>query len=101
MLATPAEAGSQGPEIVHEIVEDTGAKPSSDWISPPEHYSPVGEATTLEIQPKSDVLFSVPLNHVGPSWRLRITYQSARHREGTVDFTWAGVPVKERNSWKK
>jgi hypothetical protein len=101
MLASAPEGGADGVEIVHEIVEDPGAKPASGWISPPEHYSPVNEATTLEIQPNSDQLFSVPINHVGPSWRLRITYQSGRRREGTVDFTWAGVPVKERNAWKK
>jgi hypothetical protein len=101
VLATAPQTGADGVEIVHEIVEDPGAKPSADWISPPQRYSPVNEATTLEIQANSNQLFSVPINHVGPSWRLRITYQSGRRREGTVDFTWADVPVKERSAWKK
>jgi len=101
VLASAPQADADGVEIVHEIIEDPGAKPTSGWISPPEHYSPVNEATTVEIQPHADLLFSVPLNHVGPAWRLRITYQSGRHREGTADFTWAGVPTKERSAWKK
>jgi hypothetical protein len=100
VLATAPQTGAQGVEIVHEIVEDPGAKPEPGWISPPQHYSPVNEATTLEIPANGNLLFSVPLNHVGPSWRLRITYQSGRRGEGTVDFTWADVPMKERSAWK-
>lgn len=89
-------------EIVHEIVEDSGAKPEPGWISPPEHYSPVNEATTVEVEPNSDLLFSVPLNHVGPWWRLRITLIRSGHQpQGTLDFTWADVPPKERSAWKK
>ena len=100
VFAAAAEAGADGVEIVQEIV-GTGAKPASGWISPPAHYSPVNESTIEEIQPNSDLLFSVPLNHVGPTWSLRITFQSGRQRQGTVDFTWAKVPVKERSAWKK
>jgi hypothetical protein len=109
VLVTAPEAGGDGVEVVHEIVEDSrSAKPAPVWISPPGHYSPVGESTTVDIQPNTDLPFSVPLNHVGPSWRLRIAYESvppgatpARPQEGTVDFTWAGVPPKERGAWKK
>jgi hypothetical protein len=105
VLAGAAQDGAEGVEVVHEIVEDSGSgKPASGWIAPPSRYSPVNAATTVEIQPKSDLLFSVPLNHVGPSWRLQITFESvrpqARRQESTVDFTWAGVPAKERDAWK-
>jgi hypothetical protein len=105
VLAGAAEGGAEGVELVHEIVRDSGAsKVESGWITPPSRYAPVNSTTTVEIQPKSDLLFSVPLNHVGPSWRLQITFdivrRQARQEEGTVDFTWAGVPVKERDAWK-
>jgi hypothetical protein len=105
VLASPAEGGADGVEVVHEIVEDSGSgKPASGWIAPPSRYSPVNQSTTIEIQPKTDLLFSVPLNHVGPSWRLQISFdvvrRQARPEESTVDFTWAGVPAKERDAWK-
>ncbi|MGB6945014.1 MAG: hypothetical protein WBE37_21630 [Bryobacteraceae bacterium] len=108
VLVTAPEGGAEGVEVVHEIVEDGSPPPASGWISPPGHYSPASESTTADIQPNTDLLFSVPLNHVGPSWRLRIGYEIAapkaspgRQQEGTVDFTWAGVPAKERGAWKK
>jgi hypothetical protein len=108
VFATPAESGAEGVEVVHEIIETPGAsKPARGWISPPAHYSPIDEPTTVEIQPHTDLLFSVPLNHLGPSWFLRLTFErllskvrSGRPTEGTVDFTWAGIPVKERGAWK-
>jgi hypothetical protein len=105
VLATPAESGAEGVEVVHEIIETPGSKPARGWISPPAHYSPIDEPTTLEIQPHTDLLFSVPLNHVGPSWFLRVTFERAKAGaggppEGTVDFTWADIPVKERGAWK-
>jgi hypothetical protein len=103
VLATPAEAGAEGVEVVHEIIDTPGAsKPARGWISRPTHSSPIGEPMTVEIQPHSDLLFSVPLNHVGPSWFLRLTFERVleKKREGTVDFTWAGIPAKERGAWK-
>jgi len=98
VLATAPEAGGDGVELVHEIVEDGARKPGSGWISPPERYSPISEATTIQIQPHAELLFSVPLNHVGPSWRLRIAF--GPRPQDTVDFTWADVPPKERAAWK-
>ena len=100
VLATAPEGGAEGMELVHEIVEAGNAKPALGWISPPTRYSPVNEATTVEILAGKDLLFSVPLNHVGPSWRLRLNFQSGPQRQGSVAFTWADVPVKERSAWK-
>jgi hypothetical protein len=100
VLATVPEGGAEGVELVHEIVEAGNAKPTSGWISRPARYSPVNEATTVEILPGKDLLFSVPLNHVGPSWRLRLNFQSGPQRQGSVDFNWAEVPVKQRSAWK-
>jgi hypothetical protein len=101
VLASPAEAGGEGVELVHEIIRNSsGSYRASDWISPPERYSPVSEATTINVQPNSDLLFSVPLNHVGPAWRLRVTYQLPRKSEGVADFSWADVPQQERSAWR-
>jgi hypothetical protein len=102
VLATAPEPGAKGVEAVHEIVlAPAPLKPATGWISPPAHYSPINEATTVEIQPHSDLLFSIPLNHVGPFWRVRITFQRAgQDKQGKVDFTWAEVPMKERIAWK-
>ena len=114
VFAGASEDGAEGVEVVHEIVM-TPAPPKSDpgktgsgWISPPGSYSPIDEATTLDIRPDSDLRFSVPFNHVGPSWFLRITFQilhpkvrSGRQPQDTVDFTWADVPINARRAWKK
>jgi hypothetical protein len=105
VFAGAPQTGAEGLEVIHEIVPASGsAKPDSGWVSPPDRYSPVNESTTVEIQPNTDLLFSVPINHVGPTWLLRITFESVRAgrpQEGMVDFIWAQVPVKERGAWKK
>jgi len=102
VLASAPEAGADGVGIVHEILKAQSAKPEPGWISPPGHYSPVNEAATVEVPPNRDLLFSVPLNHVGPSWYMRITFVRSGHQpQGTLDFTWADIPPKERASWKK
>jgi hypothetical protein len=105
VLASAPQTGAEGVEVIHEIVRAGSAKPDSGWISPPDRYAPVNESTTVEIQPNTDLLFSVPINHVGPTWLLRITFESVRPKgrsqEGTVDFTWAQVPLSERGAWKK
>jgi hypothetical protein len=103
VFATAPQPGAQGVEVVHEIVPAPGPlKLAAGWISPPSHYSPINETTTVEIQPHSDLVFSIPINHVGPSWRVRITFQRAGpDKQDKVDFTWADVPIKERSAWKK
>jgi len=103
VLATAPEPGAQGVEVVHEIAPAPGPlKPATGWTSPPAHYSPINESTMVEIQPHSDLLFSIPFNHVGPTWRVRITFQRVgQDKQGVVDFTFAEVPIKERSAWKK
>jgi hypothetical protein len=108
VLATAPEGGAGGLELVHEIVgTPAAAKPAPGWISPPEHYSPIGVTTTIDIQPNTDLLFSVPLNHVGPSWGLQLTFRillpkarSERQPEGILDFAWTDIPIKHRGAWK-
>jgi hypothetical protein len=101
IFAGPPEASSLGVDLLHEIVEASSVPGhASGWILPPSRYSPADVVTTVDIQPDTDLLFSVPLNHVGPWWKLRIAFRSERQPEGQVDFTWAGVPKNERRAWK-
>ncbi len=101
IFAGPPEASSMGVDLLHEIVEASRVPSyASGWILPPSRYSPANVVTTVDIQPNTDLLFSVPLNHVGPWWKLRIAFRSPRQPDGQVDFTWAGVPKKERGAWK-
>ncbi len=101
IFAGPPEASSLGVDLLHEIVEASSVPAhASGWILPPSRYSPADVVTTVDIQPKADLLFSVPLNHVGPWWKLRIAFRSEKQPGGLVDFTWADVPIKERSAWK-
>ena len=115
VLATPPEAGAEDVELMHEIIparirgaSSGSTEPESVWISPPDRYLLSDAATTVDIQPGADLLFSVPINHVGPSWFLRLTFQfvqskirSGRQPESHADFTWADVPKNERPAWRK
>jgi hypothetical protein len=113
--AIEPEADTGGVEVMHEVVKAADLQgfssgppnSSAGWISPPEHYLPIDVATTMRIEPGMDLRFSVPLNHVGPSWYFRLTFQfvlpsvrSGRQPQGVVDFEWADVPTSERKAWK-
>jgi hypothetical protein len=114
--AVEPEADTGGVEVMHEIVKAADLQgyssvppnSSTGWISAPERYSPIDVATTVRIEPGKDLPFSVPLNHVGPSWYLRLTFQfvlpsvrSGRQPQGVVDFEWTDVPTSERKAWKR
>jgi hypothetical protein len=114
--AVDPEADAGGVEVMHEIVKAADLQgyssgppnSSTGWISAPEHYSPIDVATTVRIEPGKDLRFSVPLNHVGPSWYFRLTFQfalpsvrSGRQPQGVVDFEWSDVPTGERKAWKR
>lgn len=71
---------------------------------PPKGYTAEVFSTTI-IEPGNDLLFSVPLNHVSPSWYLQIifnldvpgaTYGS--EPRSTVSFHWQDIPEKIRGS---
>jgi hypothetical protein len=109
------EEGAEGVEVMHEIVEASKAagyasgsvRVPSGWISPPDHYLPIDVFSTANIEPGTDLPFSIPLNHVGPSWYLRTTFQfvlprvrAGRQPSGLVDFTWADIPATEQRAWK-
>jgi hypothetical protein len=69
---------------------------------PPEGYSSEVSSTTA-IRPGEDLLFSVPLNHVSPSWHMQIRFKlqlSATERvtepETILSFYWQDIPEKFR-----
>lgn len=50
--------------------------------------------------------FSVPLNHIGPSWYLRVRFEldlpptkAGRQPYSFVEFSWADVPAKDHGAW--
>jgi hypothetical protein len=69
---------------------------------PPEGYSSEVFSTTT-IQPGNDLLFSVPLNHVSPSWHLQVKFQldlpGSQHvsqPHTVLPFYWKDIPEKFR-----
>jgi hypothetical protein len=83
------------------------ADQSSAVIADGKGYSrDVGSPAT--IPPGQSLLFSVPLNHVGPTCFLRIRFEfdlppvkSGRQPYSFVDFTWSDVPSEVRQLWTK
>ena len=56
-----------------------------------------------QIKPGSDLLFSVPINHLGPTWHLEVTFGLDVPGSGytigphnTVSFFWKDLPEKYR-----
>jgi hypothetical protein len=77
------------------------AEPTQE--EPPEGYSPPDFISTTIIPPRRDLLFSVPLNHVGPTWYLQIRFYFALPGDGygtgpysVVSFDWQDIPEKFR-----
>jgi hypothetical protein len=71
--------------------------------APPAGYSPPDVISTTIISPGKDLLFSVPLNHVGPSWSLQIRFYLALPGDAygsgpysVVFFYWQDIPEKFR-----
>jgi len=80
-------------------------KPATVKEEPPEGYSPPDVFSTTIVSPGENLLFSVPLNHVGPTWSLEIRFyfEVARVSYGTgpysvVSFYWQDIPEKFRES---
>jgi hypothetical protein len=84
---------------------DEAGQSSTARITAGKGYSrDVGSPAT--IAPRESVLFSVPLNHVGPTWFLRIQFEFdlppvkfGRQPYAYVDFTWSDVPPTVRQLW--
>jgi hypothetical protein len=78
-------------------------KPAPVQEEPPEGYSPPDVFSTTIISPRENLLFSVPLNHIGPSWYLQIRFYFELPGGGygsgpysVVSFDWQDIPEKFR-----
>jgi hypothetical protein len=108
--------GDQETGVMDEVVQvnsPVGFGPSGNQAQPvtfeaagsPKGYS-LDVGSTAVIGPGESLPFSVPLNHVGPSWYLRVRFdfdlpptKAGRQPYSFVDFSWADIPVKDRGTW--
>jgi hypothetical protein len=76
-----------------------------DYGPMPRGYATASDVTSLlTINPGKEVLFSVPVNHVGPAWFLQVSFQfdlpPAEHGAAQpvcyAGFTWDDIPKKSR-----
>jgi hypothetical protein len=66
----------------------------------PKGYSAPEILNTENIEPGHDLLFSVPINHVGPSWYLQVEFflgsEYGYGPRSLLDFAWGDIPEKFR-----
>jgi len=84
----------------------SGSKPvEPSHVRAPRGYSPPDVASTTTVSPGESLLFSVPLNHVGPSLYLQVRfyldvpgdpYDSGPY--SVVSFNWQDIPEKFRHA---
>jgi len=60
------------------------SKADASTAQPPKGYSAPEVVSTTMIAPGASLLFSVPLNHVGPTWRLQVNFTLAPPESKTV-----------------
>jgi hypothetical protein len=82
----------------------SGPLVKSKWIGPPPELTESDAGGDQRIEAGSSLLFSVPWNHVGPTWSMKLTFRfdvpaGGRQPVGVVDFTWADVPPRIRDAW--
>jgi hypothetical protein len=92
--------GIPGPQA--ETSSKAGDGPSESATKPPEGYSAEVSSTTT-VAPGESVQFSVPFNHLSPSWYLRVRFTLAvsPNRIGDqpysyADFRWEQLPDSEK-----
>ena len=113
-----AGADNLGVGVFDEVIPTTGKLPIVDYggptkpkpRAPPQEEPPKGYfapdvISTTIISPGKDLLFSVPLNHVGPAWYLQVRFYFALPGEGygtgpysVVSFYWQGIPEEFRRA---
>lgn len=98
-------------EVRHEIARldsiaglPSGPPAKSKWIGPPPELIESDVGGDQRIEAGSSLLFSVPWNHVGPAWSMKLTFRfdlpvTGRQPVGVVDYTWAEVPSRIRDAW--
>ena len=98
-------------EVRHTIVQldsiaglPSGPPVKSKWIGPPPELIESDAGGEQKIEAGSSLIFSVPWNHVGPTWSMKLTFRFelpavGRQPVGVVDYTWADVPLRIRDAW--
>jgi hypothetical protein len=98
-------------EVRHEIerLDSLAGVPSGPpvgpkWIGPPPQLIGSDIGGDEKIEPGGSLLFSVPWNHVGPTWSMKLTFRfdlpvAGRQPVGVVDYTWTDVPPRIRAAW--
>lgn len=88
--------------VVFHFKGETRPKPVPK-PKPPSGYSPPDTFSTTTIAPGENLLFSVPLNHVGPSWGMDVRFYLDAVGDGfgsgpysVVSFDWDDVPKEFR-----
>ena len=73
----------------------------------PKGYSLPDTFSTASISPGESILFSVPANHISPSWSLEIRFYLAppatHYGSGpysVLSFDWIDIPEQFRAAWK-
>jgi hypothetical protein len=82
------------------------SRPASE-VKPPRGYSfDVGSPAT--IRPGRELLFSIPADHITPSWYLQVSFSfvlsnapSGKQPSSLVDFTWGDVPANFQQELRK
>lgn len=110
-VSTTNAPGAVPIEIRHEIKRldslsgmPSGPRVTSKWIGPPPELF-VGDVGGNErIEPGSSLLFSVPWNHVGPTWWIKLTFSfdlpvAGQQPVGLVDYAWTDVPSRIQDAW--
>lgn len=100
-------AAAKGP-ILHSGGGKNQLRPSP--LTPakmPKGYSLPDTFSTTSISPGESILFSVPANHVSPSWSLEIRFYlgppGALFGSGpysVLSFDWVDIPEQFRAAWK-
>jgi hypothetical protein len=83
--------------VVFHFKGEAQPKPATKTM-PPSGYSHSDTFSTTTIAPGENLLFSVPLNHVGPSWDMEIHFYLdvgdpyGTGPESIVSFDWDDIP---------
>jgi hypothetical protein len=94
----------KAPTVQFSTPDKTHAIPTSlSAQKPPEGYSLPHVFSTTTISPGENLLFNLPLNHVGPSWYLQVRFYFELPGEGygtgpysVVSFDWQDIPEEFR-----
>jgi hypothetical protein len=104
------ENRNSGLLVAHEVIEGrssilTVRGQPVQRLKKPIGYEIADVVNSREIEPGSDLLFSIPLTHVTRRWSIRVevtlvhaTVANARQPRTFVDFDWSGLSAKAREA---